>query len=295
MTRLPIFIFLLITIICKSQTWCAPGAIWQYTIANGAFPYSGERGVHQLSFSHTVIIDGQVCDRLKGVGQGTANGKPWTNNNYSRIDLYEQNGVLFYWQGYPGEFDTLANLNAVPGEGWYCRANDTTLKKLLVTDTMYVNINGSVRKKLIFDSVPAKSYIEGIGFTYDFFHPYVWTVPEVNDMWNWLGNFKCYRDDNIGVYKTDPNWLCKPTTVGWTENEGEKTFQLFPNPVMDKISIHTDTPGFIIISDVAGKELLRKPVNAGLTEFDAELSVAGIYYLSFHTKEQIVRRKLVKL
>jgi len=52
------------------------------------------------------------------------------------------------------------------------------------------------------------------------------------------------------------------TSVGITENEEQISFEMYPNPVTESLTIHCDTHEFldVIIYDMAGREQLRQPL-----------------------------------
>jgi hypothetical protein len=139
-------IILLISIILpgiasmSAQVWCAPAAVWQYYI-RGPFPASGPFGVHQVSYTKTVSIDGNIYDELNSVAQGSFFTSPWTMPGIT-IHVREQNGLVYYRTD--NSEDTLAYLNAQPGDSWYAEwSTDTMPTKKTVVATGQV-MEGSV-------------------------------------------------------------------------------------------------------------------------------------------------------
>jgi hypothetical protein len=286
---LQITIFFLLSTTLSAQVWCAPGAMWQYYI-RGSFPVSGPFGNHQLSFTNTVTINGHIYDQLQSTTQGSVDIYPWTGPSVT-VCVRKHNEVIYYWLD--GSEDTLADMNAVPGDGWYNYwENDTVPTKNTVIDTGRVTIGNLSIKALFFDSAHTRAFIDGIGYNFDFFYQYFWNYPNTTDVYPWYGHFKCYSDQNGTTYKTDPAWACTKIGTGITELHFDE-LRIVPNPATSFFTITSSVKAKLSMYDKAGRFVITHDVDQGTQEVNCEELARGIYFLEIKTDSQTRRTKLV--
>jgi alpha-tubulin suppressor-like RCC1 family protein len=85
-----------------------------------------------------------------------------------------------------------------------------------------------------------------------------------------------------------------PGSLGLEENEQNKTFALYPNPAIDRITIMNkgfQTPDKISIIDLTGKEL---KVTYNAENIDIEKLSAGIYILEIQFEGKLENHKFIK-
>ena len=263
--KLFIFFSVLLTLEQEAQTWCPPGATWNYEI-----PYigiGGVGGVLEYRYDSDTIINGLNSKKVVGVFSGTAIGRSITQptliQNWQSYYARYSNNVLYVFNG--TEFDTVVNYSASIGDKWLhyrtpsLNNYSSGLQKSVlveVSDTGHVTINNQVLRR-----IKTKTYIKTLSANQTntfqiILNEHVEKI--MNDMgnaysdlfaWNvdWdYGTYcgstaflNCYKDNAFPVYSV-PGANCK-MGVGLTELEkSQTTWKVFPNPVHSTLLIQSE-------------------------------------------------------
>ncbi|MEO8087399.1 MAG: family 16 glycosylhydrolase [Bacteroidota bacterium] len=91
--------------------------------------------------------------------------------------------------------------------------------------------------------------------------------------------------DYIRLYQRDT--ISKP--------DNECVITLFPNPVLDKLTVKKNNMNFIKIQNVFGEEILSLKVNGDESEIDVSDLKRGIYFILVNSGTDILSGKLIKL
>jgi hypothetical protein len=291
-------LFLLFSNLFSAQTWCPPGAMWTYKFDDNLI---GEHGYTQVKLTGTVSVNGITCKALniRRYGSKYYGTMPF-DDNLGSLNTYESNGVIFYQTG-PQRFDTIANFNANIGDGWYVagwtNSCDFPQTKIVVYDTGHVTINGEYLKRLRIDSTSAGAQyglyiVEKIGPTFNSFL-YQSNCCHI-DCWNEMGNFRCYKDDNFGLYSKPGYSDCNFVSV--KENSSDlKNIKLFPNPNKGQFTIETNVPVRVLILDQLGSLIYEMNIeNAGEHTFAVPELSPGVYILKADNESGSANFKFLK-
>ena len=309
MKKLPLFLFVALLIqTTKAQTWCPPGAQWHYRVSV-PFHYHFQDGYIQLNYAGTLTLGGQNCTQLSGTYYGV---RAWVGTfggtvipNYVNVATYESNKVIYAYNQSTSSFDTLVNFNATIGDVWlgYREGSGCEFPPPLVSvlDTSHVIINGQTLKTVSVSITYSTSgsvsslIIEKIGPIHEFM------IPHENCHMHGLyyGDFVCYSDPNFQLYKK-PGYVfpCDFNTVGNEEsNTKDSRFNIFPNPVEDKLRLEYYQEGrdmSYVLVDVFGKVQLNKKLN-GPESLDLKDLKEGVYFLLLYDQTKLLStKKIVK-
>ena len=80
------------------------------------------------------------------------------------------------------------------------------------------------------------------------------------------------------------------------EEINEPSFELFPNPSNNHVTVRSQIQGahIIRIMDLNGKEILKQNSNSPLANIDISVISKGVYVIELQTKEQTIRKKFIK-
>jgi hypothetical protein len=94
---------------------------------------------------------------------------------------------------------------------------------------------------------------------------------------------------------TSPIWYTGSAPLAVKENEQNIKFSFFPNPVSKKlnISLVENREYFVLISDVSGREIIRRQVNEKDVSIDFSDFVSGVYTLTIKANNATASRKLI--
>ena len=96
-----------------------------------------------------------------------------------------------------------------------------------------------------------------------------------------LGGSTSGLDDDYQVYLVGITDTTVKTVVASNSNAFAKTdvgFTVYPNPVKDKINIHSAVNATYVLQDASGKTILSQKIN-GNGSIDVSRLQAGIYYI----------------
>ena len=225
-----------------AQSWFPPEAVWHYWYS-GTGNVAGFVRIEQVGDS---VINEQPCRILRK----TQEGVDLVENSYftealGRECAYAQDGLVMAFDPALDAFDTLYNMNAVPGDNWQhinlpnqgsaCGA----LNNILVTDTGRTTIDGINLRWLAVDinyevgegvwQANADTIIERIGTIGSYLLPQDWCNGFLDG--HEAGPFRCYADADI-FYIGDEDVPCELTT-GQQEFSQQTSIGLHPNPNID--------------------------------------------------------------
>lgn len=262
-------IIVLFTLSIKAQSWCTSGAQWHYRLYN-PIPFHYADGYIQLNNTGTVSVGGKVCDNLIGSRYGVFlfSGLPSTTvTNYTNVQTYINNNVVYVYNLETLVFDTLANFNAGIGDKWrlinYPGSISTSSCSFsrpicTVTNTSTVLINSQILKTLqitfqMYSNTYTTSIIEKIGSVNGFLFPYYHCIVDGPS----YGSFICYSDNNFTLY--NPSGIaCNYTTVGLNEIKiKDEELKIYPNPANDVLNVEINLSTSSGSSSVAKLEIIN--------------------------------------
>lgn len=147
-------------------------------------------------------------------------------------------------------------------------------------------------------------WIEGIGSTFGFFPDQMGTLfypvtPYI------VKDLLCFQQNDTLMY-THPR-LYKgecyvDMLVDVKDTEHPPVLNIYPNPVVDQLFIQHDlnaskSTASILLMDVMGRVVLKRPLDAPLIELDVSTISPGIYFVQILSKEGRVRvcKKIIKV
>ena len=232
-------IVLCLPLLVQAQSWFPPEAVWHYWYG-GMGQVAGFVRIVQIGDS---IINEQPCHILRKTQEYVSLfDYSYETQAIGRECAYEQDGLVMAFDPGVDAFDTLYNMNAVPGDHW--RLADIPdgsnvcdpLNHMLVTDTGTVVIDGiglrwlAVNVNYITSPLIWEFYqdtiIDRIGSTEGYLLPQDFCLVFLDG--NEAGPFRCYTDADI-FFMDDESVPCE-MTVGEQEYSLGPAIGLFPNP-----------------------------------------------------------------
>lgn len=234
-----LFILILLPINLFAQNWAPAGAQWHYSYY-GFFP-----GYVDIAYTGDTLIEGQASKILTKTFHGMGWNQSITSETFGYEYSYEDSGVVYL--RYQNQWDTLYNFNAQVGDSWRMARQPLTNvvppnSRLKVLATGTKEINSLTLKYLKVEFVDPQfnplffedTIIENIGLNGSYFLPYDMFDGAVDG--NEGGPFRCYSDNNFATYKPNYTEVCD-YIMGTEELNANASFQIYPNPVSDRIQI----------------------------------------------------------
>lgn len=234
-----LFILILLPINLFAQNWAPAGAQWHYSYY-GFFP-----GYVNIAYTGDTLIEGQASKILTKTFHGMGWNQSITSETFGYEYSYEDSGVVYL--RYQNQWDTLYNFNAQVGDSWRMARQPLTNvvppnSRLKVLATGTKEINSLTLKYLKVEFVDPQfnplffedTIIENIGLNGSYFLPYDMFDGAVDG--NEGGPFRCYSDNNFATYKPNYTEVCD-YIMGTEELNANASFQIYPNPVSDRIQI----------------------------------------------------------
>lgn len=291
---------------CSAQSWFPPEAEWYYTSLPAGTAGAGH--IHMTVGVDTMIV-GTICTELK-FAQALGNGQPPYTPFYTELPemfVAQENGLIALLDQDSLTFDTLYNMNAVPGDHWGFPSLPAwmdcagPLARFSVTDTGAMVIDGLSLRWLAVDlrypvpwdmtlfSITQDTILERIGTLNTFFDPQD-RCRSSNDF-NIGGAFRCYTDADMEYAHQDPWWPWGGLECAYLPNSIEENspaaFSLALNPSngLLRIDIGASVPTTNTLSvfnargQLAATRLLRDPI----TTLDLSDLPAGPYLIQIRT------------
>ena len=295
----------------KTQTWCPPGATWNYNYQMNSTSFTN--GVAEYKYSADTVINSIMCKKISATFSGINNNPGVTITNLQNYFTYFNNNVVYLYNSFKNVFDTIVNYNANIGDKWlivnrqmfYCDSN-INRSHCTVTNTGTTNINNITLKTftlsgsyIIYNAIVSMTYAVGyyhviterIGGSFLF--------PINCSMFDGPPNgvLLCYTDDTFPLYKVSPNTSCYYNPVGIGEyNLMDGPLSIYPNPVNNFLylrseSLSRENLDLEIINTLGEKVLTSKFED----KIDVSYLTKGIYFLLLFDKGKLIsKEKLIK-
>jgi len=261
----------------NGQTWCPPGAEWTYEYADVSF--GGGFGITRVVYEGDSMVGGFMAQKLRETNVIA----PWGSNAYTPTTnptpmlTRFADGVVYLWNVWPSEYDTLMWFNAAPGQFWASPGlEDWPDFRITVLDTSTVTIGGVPLRELTvqwgsWDWMPPDTLRERIGFSLNYLNGGSWFLTDQP----WVG-LRCYRDNELAI-NTSVGTDCGYTlSIQNTSTNG--TARVFPNPGIEQFTLN-NLPSLdpIMLVDATGRVVLRQAITSPIATVDASALAPGIY------------------
>jgi len=208
----------------------------------------------------------------------------WTEVTHEYV--YEENGIVYWWNKDLEEFTTLYNLAAETGDEWEIKVGTESII-MHVDSVEYIDYGGQNYRTLHVsdeNDLFSGDIVCGIGHMTSFFPERLMTrgksyrVAGLRCYWV-EGNliFKINRDDCDAIYSELHNGLDEPT--------GEAAFLVYPNPANGVLFIETHGRASLQtayrITNLMGQTILSGNITAENQRIDIESLPAGMYFITF--------------
>ena len=291
-----LFFLILLPIKLFAQNWAPTGAQWHYSYY-GFFP-----AYIDISYTADTLIESQASKILTKTYHGLGWNQSITSETFGYEYTYEANGVVYL--RYENQWDTLYNFNAQVGDSWRMARQPLTNvvppnSRIKILATGILIINNETRKYLVAEKCDSANIslgwfndtlIENIGFLNDYLLPYDQFDGAVDG--NEGGPFRCYTDNNFATYKPSYTEVCD-YIMGTEELNANASFQIYPNPVSDRIQIPlnyvNEYMNYSIYSS-EGKKVQRGQMAEQIDVFNLP---AGSYTLLIENQTQVRYAKVL--
>ncbi len=206
MKHLPLFIWLCLSLInfssLQAQMFGGPSAKWIYGISN-----ISTTGYIETNLIGTTILSNQTVQTYRT-----------TVHEYSLVTrdtqifqrpnefMYEENGVLFYYNQQTENFDTLIWFAGIPGDMWEIQSpidsSEIFTTEIIDTGSLIINSNPLRFLAVSYNGGITDTLVEDIGSLSSSIKPWEKLISE-------SPIFRCYSDDNLGLYQKDPSTDCE--------------------------------------------------------------------------------------
>ncbi len=200
-----------------AQTWFPDGAQWHHEYFNGAFI-----GYNRMEADGDTLLAGETARILRRtVVTANFDGGPISVWPFSPFAAIEELGLVRIWVPTEQTFDTLYNMNAVPGDQWRLAPMPEPIvcdpeSYAMVVDTGHISVSGTELRWLAVDlhylwdgpawDVQRDTIIERIGSTLMYFTPHDLCNGQLDAAEG--GALRCYADADLGYSRIEP-WSCE--------------------------------------------------------------------------------------
>lgn len=271
----------------SAQSWCPPGAQWNYSIMG-----LGLSGYVVRTYEGTALHQGMNAQRIHETGFQVQDWLP-PEHATTPIDRYVYTTVvdstLLIWSdGSPAlGWDTLFRFDAEIGARWhppgfdnYC--NDGLAGMIMVVDTGHAVIDGITLRTWTMDYSLANgdpagydfNFTERLGYPNGFVLP-----PAVCIIFEYGESRNCYMDFEIGQNQTAWPFGCASVTAV-SDNSSALVANPFPNPGTDHFTIMLP-PGTwdVVVVDALGRHVLTTRSANDRVEVGASSLSPGLYLI----------------
>jgi hypothetical protein len=202
---------------------------------------------------------------------------------YIREDTVARKVYIYYPDFLSWTFDqVLYDFSLQPGDSLKSRYQGDWV--VTAVDSVMIG-TGEYRKRTIF-VVPTWGtgyYVEGIGGSQGLFTP-MFTFEA-------YGVFLCLKENNVDLWGNH----CDSWFVKVPEKKPARA-AIFPNPVMDEITIETDgsTGNQVTIVDLNGQEIIRRTITGTHLKIDVSNFSKGFYQVRLTGKDNVSVGKFIK-
>ncbi|MCC6371972.1 MAG: T9SS type A sorting domain-containing protein [Bacteroidia bacterium] len=271
-----------LSLLMKAQSWCAPGATWHY-VYGAAVSSSYAR----ISYTKDTVINNQVCNVLTYEKEGVRGNFGWPyhyKKTENKIYTHVNNGVVYLGN------DTIYSLNFALGTQWRLPKTGANRCQTILTalDTGRINIQGKSLKYMRVTSTKGgypgmDTILEKIGFLQLF--PYDLDNWCIEDCWPEIGGaVRCYSDNGFSYNRS--NVACNYYySTGINQQNLNPAFSLYPNPANHSCFVslpNTESHLKVSINDLTGalvKEITIQNTATQTHEINLEGLEKGIYFI----------------
>ena len=255
------------------------GAEWYYEILNddGSITYQ-----HLQCVGDTTINEERPKVIVRSNTQYDRSGHTEVTHEY----VYEENGVVFWWNSTLGKFTVLYDFGAEVGDEWTIEVgNETITTKVYETDLQY--INGIPYKRLTIadpSNVFSGNLLGSIGHQTSFFPEKLMSKGKGYR----VNGLRCYWLDNELIYKIGDE-DCDAIYNEWHNDVDETTedvgFAVYPNPANNILFVETrratslQNPTYRI-TNVLGQTVLSGNINTETQQIDIKELPSGMYFIN---------------
>lgn len=302
-----LFFSLGISITLYSQNWCDDGAVWHYGYAN-----VGGAGYVRIDYQKDTLVGGKTCQLLKKRLYYTDGSSGITIEQFiGNAFTYFQDDVVYAWDNFENDFDTLYYFGAKPGDTWSVsslpnpQSNTMVLAEALNRGNISINgvvyrwvyveyqfIGSSAGSVFISDTVYSQYGQTGL---YMFPADYYYSITDAHEG----GAFRCYSDSNTSLFNINPALPCDYTTS--TNEISSQQTRVYPNPFKEilrveplkKFSYPCNVKILNLNGNVVYQQRILKVTEEGFS-FDLRLLPSGMYALTLSDNIQTEVLRIIK-
>lgn len=276
----------------QAQSWFPDEALWHYSYSSGF----GQEGCVRMAVSGDTLVLGQPARKITRARE-TFDFISSQNNTeqLSTIIARESGGLVLIYVQALAAFDSLYDLNAVPGDTWHLlEMPDPTWcdgeSWMEVTDAGTTVVSGVPLRWLSVDihyllggseMVQQDTILERVGTLGTYFLPHDPCNGELDQQEG--GPLRCYSDSDIDTTRT-PNVACD-LVLNLLGELLPPTFSLYPNPSDGPLWVEglpDASMSTLLIHDALGN-LVASRTLASNGPIDLSFLSAGVYSCTFMT------------
>ena len=293
-------LFVVIVQFCFGQNqneWAPDGATWHYSYNNFSIT-----GYIEIKYIGDSLIDGKVCkvlekklysyDYVTTISDTTNLGLEFTYSDSNKVYYYrfDQFFVLYNFNAQPGDWWEIA--------GWSIPGSCDSIGTIEVDSIGTIVINSDTLKYLRISRKDTSDWqfgsiiVEKIGCIdhYMFPEPFMCAL----DM-DEGGPFRCYFDNNFGLYQSGIVSSCDYITNINISDVGDKNINVYPNPVENVLNIYTKYESTLIIRNLIGDVIKNIPLIKGNNVIDVHNLPNGLLIIELRNNQSINFYKIIKL
>lgn len=266
---------LLLHLPVSAQSWCAPGAEWEFRFYSQA-----ASGITHATYTGDTIINGLAAQRIDHTIYAV--NPEWSGQAFTEVldPLFTRydDDIVWMWGQWAGEFDTLMWFGAVPGDRWLIPA-EWTHGGYTVVDTGHFLFGDDLLRWVAVEEDVAMygpdTLWERIGFGAIYIDP--WESVTIDYT---TAHLKCYRDDSGNSFAGP--WYSTPCqlTVRTAVHTHEALALPHPNPGTTHFALDLPPgPHTIELFDVTGRRVLHQRTTQERPTISTEHLPPGIYHL----------------
>jgi hypothetical protein len=291
-----------------AQDFAPVGAEWYYTELHA---FSGDKTFLKITSLKDTLVNGKDCRLIQKQGNPMCSGRP-------DVELmYEEAGIVYFWDTTFNKFQPLFDLTKNINEYWIIEVMDeryihgldsfvfdVDTIKITVNSISFIEINGKSLKQLyvtydMLTELHPYSYdsriIEKIGDMTYLFNYYPWSSVACDG--NYAAGLRCYEDPDLGFYSTGIADSCDYIYryVGMiSQEEPSDHFKVFPNPSDDLINVscEKDCVYVLELTDLIGRTVISEEINRS-NQTDISALKNGMYVLTVKNNEKIEWRQIL--
>lgn len=274
-----------------SQQWCPTGAKWHFTYTHP----EGDYGYTVIRNTGDSVLNGKICHKMaRERYRVPSEGSPLQFEFLGYAMTFEENGVVYIYDDYEEDFDTLFDFRARVGDrhpvSIFPASSSPILMRADVIDKGTVLAGGQFRTWMEMEYAillntgeiisRTDTLIEGIGLKGGYLFPVFFYLDMTGNPEG--GPLRCYTDDTPFSYATSqaPCDFINPVP-----GSGRMAmYPLFPNPATEYFLLPetTDpcTHTTVVISNLQGRIQMESEVSDHKVRLPASLP-AGLYLVKW--------------